>query len=509
MKKVEQRVAEEVNRVDQYLQPRTLTPLLGVVDTVLIIHQQDVITGEFESLLHEYRITDLTRMYTIVSRVPSTIPQMQEKMESFIATTGTKSLSGVSDPRSFVEVVIQTYRKYRFLVDEAFKGDMAFEQSLDRACRRFINRSVGGDGSSLAPELVARYSDQLLKKTGEKQEESTREETLNDIMMIFKYLEEKDAFMTFYGSHLSSRLINNNSFSEHLEDHMIRNLKTLCGIEHTASLKAMFNDMKVSKGLQEEFKSKLEGEGKSTPLDFTALVLVKGIWPLKESPCSFSLSPALNTCREMFEKFYQSKYPSRSLRWVYHYSKGEVKLTYTPKQHILQCSAYQMGVLDQFNRAKVLSKAKLKEITTLDDGTLDKVLKSLVKTRVVNMKPKLSEQVPDTLPDHLFCLNQKFTSDSIRLNINIKSTGEKANNNIIVRKQIEESRRLEIQACIVRVMKAKKKLEHRLLVAEVMEQLGSRFEATVSQIKRCIDILIEKDYLERNNDKGDSYNYVS
>ena len=109
---------------------------------------------------------------------------MQEKMESFIAATGTKSLSGVSDPRSFVEVVIQTYRKYRFLVDEAFKGDMAFEQSLDRACRRFINRSVGGDGSSLAPELVARYSDQLLKKTGEKQEESTREETLNDIVCI-------------------------------------------------------------------------------------------------------------------------------------------------------------------------------------------------------------------------------------------------------------------------------------------------------------------------------------
>ena len=52
-------MAEEVNRVDQYLQPRTLEPLLGVVDTVLIIHQQDVITGEFESLLHEYRIAGL------------------------------------------------------------------------------------------------------------------------------------------------------------------------------------------------------------------------------------------------------------------------------------------------------------------------------------------------------------------------------------------------------------------------------------------------------------------
>ena len=44
-------------------------------------------------------------------------------------------------------------------------------------------------------------------------------------MTIFKYLEEKDAFMKFYTSHLSMRLISNNSFSEALEDSMIQKLK--------------------------------------------------------------------------------------------------------------------------------------------------------------------------------------------------------------------------------------------------------------------------------------------
>ena len=144
------------------------------------------------------------------------------------------------------------------------------------------------------------------------------------------------------------------------------------------------------------------------------------------------------------------------------------------------------------------------------------------------MKPKLSKEVPDTLPDHLFCLNANFQrsilsfsffsffplpfllSDMIRINVqNALVSREKDGEDEEMRRQIEESRRLEIQAGIVRIMKAQKRMEHRLLVLEVINQLRVRFEPTVPQIKRCIDILIEKEYLERVDSKGDSYRYLS
>jgi len=505
MKKVEQRIQEEMKRVEQYFQSNTLEPLMRIIDATLITKHQEIIFGEFESLLQEYRIPDLKTMYGIVSRVPSTIPQLQEKMEAFVAATGSKALSGVNDPRTFVEVVLQTYRKYRFLVEDAFRGDPMFEQSLDRACRRFINhRASSDDSSSVAPELVARYTDQLLRKTGEKLEEAMRESILDEIMIIFKYLEEKDAFMKFYSAHLSNRLINSNSFTDHLEDHMIQNLKSSCGLEHTASLKSMFNDMKLSKALQDEFQHSLKNP---LPLDFSALVLVKGIWPLKDSPTDFTLPARLRACKDLFEKFYQNKHSSRNLRWIHHYSKGEVKLTYTERNHILQCSVYQMGVLSQFNQGRVFAKEKIRDGTSLNDLTIDKILRTLVSFRVLNARPKLEKgPISDSTQ---FCLNPKFSADTVRFNVNVKSGKEKTAANQDALKAIRESRLREIQACIVRIMKAKKRFQHRLLVLEVIDHLRSRFVATVPDIKRCIDILIEKDYLERTNDKGDSYSYIS
>ena len=58
-------------------------------------------------------------------------------------------------------------------------------------------------------------------------------------------------------------------------------------------------------------------------------------------------------------------------------------------------------------------------------------------------------------------------------------------------------------------MKTRKTLDHNSLMAEVVQQLMTRFRPSVPAIKRAIDVLIEKEYLERAPDDVRLYHYLS
>jgi hypothetical protein len=74
-------------------------------------------------------------------------------------------------------------------------------------------------------------------------------------------------------------------------------------------------------------------------------------------------------------------------------------------------------------------------------------------------------------------------------------------------KKLEDERIHTIEACIVRVMKARKTLAHGELVAQVMQQLNF-FAPSAKVIKKRVEDLLEREYLARTADPN-VYTYVA
>lgn len=74
---------------------------------------------------------------------------------------------------------------------------------------------------------------------------------------------------------------------------------------------------------------------------------------------------------------------------------------------------------------------------------------------------------------------------------------------------MDENRRYVIEATIVRIMKARKTMEHNKLLAEVIDQLKSRFRPSATDIKQRIEALINREFIARSENDHKVYNYIA
>ena len=76
-------------------------------------------------------------------------------------------------------------------------------------------------------------------------------------------------------------------------------------------------------------------------------------------------------------------------------------------------------------------------------------------------------------------------------------------------RQVEEDRKPQIEAAIVRIMKARRTLDHHSIVTEVTRQLSSRFMPNPTVIKKRIESLIEREFIERDQTDRKLYRYLA
>ena len=89
----------------------------------------------------------------------------------------------------------------------------------------------------------------------------------------------------------------------------------------------------------------------------------------------------------------------------------------------------------------------------------------------------------------------------------VQATTMEEDENEAIRESVRADRYHQIDAMIVRILKTRKKLPHSELVNEVVAKL--QFPANNHDLKKRIESLIDREYVERDEDDRDVYHYVA
>ena len=202
---------------------------------------------------------------------------------------------------------------------------------------------------------------------------------------------------------------------------------------------------------------------------------------------------------KMFENFYSQKFKGRKLSWVHELCNAEVELNYLKKRYVVKFgSMFQLALILLFNEHVMIRKEELSSITHLPEAELTKHMQSLVDANLI---------IESTVDNNVYALNMDFMSE--RSNLTVLPAQKAVQNSDMSEQHVADQRRYCIQACIMRIMKSQKVLQHKLLIEEVISQCNTRFCPSVDMIKKCIEKLISKDYIERVKGSLDQYSYIA
>lgn len=520
------RYREEKDRVEAYLDKDSLKVLLAVFFSNYIEPNAKMLL-EMESsglafLLNYEKHEELKNLYFLFSCNDPSFEMLKKAICDFIIQycknkQEEHKLLKEKDKQMptahlfIIENMIKFRKKWLNIQEKSFiiKITNEIDQTRNKAMQKTIKEAfvTSINQNNLITVALNHYIDYYFSNGCKNKKDQEIDVDLSDIFDLFKLLNNKDLFQVHYKQLLMKRLIESISLNWEIENSLILKFKTECGNFYTSKITSMFNDITISNQLMQEFKE--THKDKLCDIDIEVHIVTKAKWPFKEEDFETCQYPEeIVKLQKVYETFYLKKNNGRIIGWLPKYGSIGIKGHFKERKKEFIVNSYMMCVLMLFNKKSQYTLDEIKNFTKIQNySDLKLNLKSLSDFKLL-IKTGDQESIDDK---DVFKVNLEFTHKNYKNKILIKKNNtdvlEKQEKSVTEHLAIE--RKFVVEACIIRIMKARKKMEHASLLNETMKLCETQhFSASVGLIKSCIENLINKDYMERSPELS-FYSYVS
>ncbi|KAI8326436.1 Cullin-domain-containing protein [Martensiomyces pterosporus] len=563
IRQVLQGIEEEELRGERHLHRDSVEPLRNMLNQFLVNSVANPIRQTSREVLRMRNQDALRVIYRFLSRVDDEIgleplrKQFQRHVNQYMIehcpavpkdVAEGKQLVTPAYTREFVEWLIRSLVEHETMIKDPLGNDLKFMAAFKDAFSKIVSsKELHGMTLDTTPRLLADYCDSLLKSNSEfvnADPETALTDKAKQVLKIYECNGDKDIFAKFYERHLARRLINEQSFSRELETTVSGMIRSITGGDLlTNNTKEMLNDILISQDLTSEFShwrkdnnqsSTTQGvaTGPKTLIPLNAKVLKAGSWPLSagvklsntgdSKAGTINLPLSLASMRNSFDSMYTEKHERRKLHWLWNHSRVELKL-FLPHAtgaaaklgYTLILNTYQATILALFTeesgpgegydspQGPTLTCRQIQTATGLDYDTVSAELTVFIKAGIMASNTKtLSER-------SRICLNPKFQSKRISINLAGIKRSEKKQEITDTVSAAGRHRIALIEAAIIRIMKDRKKLRYPELERLLPGQISRYFPFHICDMKSALENLIDREYIERNENDEKEFTYTA
>jgi cullin-4 len=435
-------------------------------------------------------ISHVHRLYVLSARLPDQHAAITKQIIDYSQERGKSILEQHQYSYKSIQGLLQLYSQLK-----ALQKELGTTLPLGKVFSVLMSEPQAAEG-------LAKFLDVSFKST-------KQTPPLHESLELFCHVSAKDVFEAFYKRDLAKRLLGGRVVNLDLEKHFLSLLKSECGAGYTSKMEGMFQDIDWSNDIMSRFT-------KRSAVDMEVQVLTTGYWPVYPS-YDLTLPPELLEPQGYFEEYYTKTFQGRRISWQNALGQVTVKARFPKKQYDFIMSLSLGLVLLCFNspeKEKWTMPELQQQIGLEDKAEMERILMTLALGKVKLLQKWDHDAQPGCKPranvhdDDWFTINNDFNSPlkKIKISMIAKDTNNHEERQTTM-DMISRDRLYLLDAVLVRIMKARKTILHSELIPLVMEH--AKVPVTPTDVKGRVESLMDREYMERDKEDRNRYNYLA